>query len=154
MKTFPQVSPSPSHTKKKLKELLVNWKFCKVRHNIFLREMGKWSTYLQSKFHPPPISPWLWIFSELITCKWTTFIFFSRDGPDIRFSIRYPAGSNHFSAIWCPAGYLISKTVYRISGYTAGYPANRILSDTFFSYLKNWDASILCVTLSNAEATL
>ena len=36
------------------------------------------------------------------------------------------------------------------------YPANLILSNTIFSYLKNWDASILCVTLSNTgqEATL
>ena len=27
---------------------------------------------------------------------------FSRDGPDIRFSIRYPANSGHFSAIRIP----------------------------------------------------
>ena len=51
----------------------------------------------------------------------------SRDGPDIRFSIRYQAKSGHFSAIRYPAGYRISKTGYPVSEYPAGYPANRIL---------------------------
>ena len=36
-------------------------------------------------------------------------LFRSRDGTDIRFSILYPAGPGHFSAIQYPAGYWILK---------------------------------------------
>ena len=62
----------------------------------------------------------------------------TRDGPDIRFSIRHRAGFGHFSAIRYPAGYWISKSGYRISGKPdTGNPANLIFSNTFFSYLKN-----------------
>ena len=62
---------------------------------------------------------------------------FSRDGPDIRFSVRYSAKSGHFSAIRYPAGYRISKTGYPVSEYPAGYPAKWILRKHFFVILKD-----------------
>ena len=77
-----------------------------------------------------------------------------RDGPDIRFSIRYPAKYGHFIVIRYPAGYRISKTGYPVSEYPAGYPANRILVWYFYSCLKIWDVSIIWVTLSNNEQAL
>ena len=43
----------------------------------------------------------------------------TRDGPDIRFSIRHRAGFGHFSAIRYPAGCQISKTGYGITRYPA-----------------------------------
>ena len=50
-----------------------------------------------------------------------------RDGPDIRFSIRYPAKSGHFLAIQYPAGYRILKN--QISGFLiSGKPdINKVL---------------------------
>ena len=87
-----------------------------------------------------------------IMIRYMNIIF--RDGPDIRFSIRYPAKSGHFSAIRYPAGYRISKTGYPVSEYPAGYPANRILVWYFYSCLKIWDVSIIWVTLSNNEQAL
>ena len=64
--------------------------------------------------------------------------FESRDGSDIRFSIRYPARSGHFSDIRYLARYRISKN--RISGFRISrkYPANRILIKHFFLILKDF----------------
>ena len=45
------------------------------------------------------------------------YFIFSRDGLDIRFSIRYPAKSGHFSAFRYPALYQILKTRYPVSEY-------------------------------------
>ena len=70
-----------------------------------------------------------------------------RDGPDIRFSIRYPAKSGHFSAIRYPARHRILKnriSGFRISGRISGKPD---ISNTFlhlfedlrlFNYLSNY----------------
>ena len=54
-----------------------------------------------------------------------------RDGPDIRFSILYPAKSGLFqlSGIRPDTGY--QKTGYPVFEYPAGYPVNRILMKTF-----------------------
>ena len=41
----------------------------------------------------------------------------NRDGPDIRFNIRYPAKSGHFSAIRYPAGYQITEKWPDFAGY-------------------------------------
>ena len=69
-----------------------------------------------------------------------------RDGPDIRFSIRYPAKSGHFSAIRYPAGYRILKnriSGFRISGRISGKPdINKTFLLLFedlrcFNYLSN-----------------
>ena len=43
--------------------------------------------------------------TKMIVKSFMTFDLYFRDGPDIRFSIRYPAKSGHFSAILYPAGY-------------------------------------------------
>ena len=61
------------------------------------------------------------ILESQILCylKYEIIWVYTRDGPDIRFSIRYPAKSGHFSAIRYPAGYWILKnwiSGFRISG--------------------------------------
>ena len=84
----------------------------------------------------------------------TKWICVSRDGPDIPFSIWYPAKSSHFSAIQYPARYQILKIVYLVSKYPSGYLANRILVRHFYSCLKIWDVSIIWATLSNNEQAL
>ena len=82
----------------------------------------------------------LYIENHLAQIKINTL---SRDGPDIRSSIRYPAKSGHFSAIW----YRILKNRilgFRISGRISGKPD---ISNTFlhlfedlrlFNYLSNY----------------
>ena len=74
-------------------------------------------------------------------------IYHISDGPDIRFSIRYPVKSGHFqlSGIRPVTGY--QKTGYPVFEYPAGYPANRILIRHFYSCLNIWDVSIIWVTV-------
>ena len=57
-----------------------------------------------------------------------------RDGPDIWFSIRYPAKSGHFSAIQYPAGYQVLKN--GISGFQiSGQISSKLdIKNTIFSH--------------------